>query len=192
MRVLIACEESQIVTQAFRDQGHEAFSCDIQECSGGHPEWHYKEDVYDLLPGNWDLIIAHPPCTYLCSAQLWMCQRDPVRQAMQMKAIEFIDYIWSTPCKRIAIENPIGCLQGKWKSWDQLIYPYEFGDPYKKDICLWLKGLPKLIKGPYSPGRRKVENHVNGRMSQAEKSKIKSKFFPGVAKAMATQWGKIE
>lgn len=191
MKVLVACEESQVVTKVFRSLGHEAYSCDLQECSGGHPEWHHRCDVKDLLPGSWDLIIAHPPCTYLCKAQLWRCVPGTDRYRLQKEAIEFVRYIEGQPCNLIAIENPIGVLSREWRKYDQLIYPYQFGDPYRKDICLWLKGLPKLLPGDMSPGRKSVSNHVNGRMSQAEKSRIKSKFFPGIAKAMAEQWGSL-
>lgn len=189
MRVLVACEESQIVTSAFRSMGHEAFSCDLQVSSGGHPEWHHQCDVRELLPGSWDMIIAHPPCTYLCKAQLHYCLKDRSRDSMRKEAIDFVRYLYSQPCPRICIENPIGCLTKEFRPWDQLIYPYQFGDPYRKDICLWLKGLPLLRGTILSPGRKSVTVHVNGRMTATQKSKIKSRFFPGVAKAMAEQWG---
>jgi hypothetical protein len=192
MRVLVACEESQIVTMAFRGYGHEAYSCDLYECSGGHPEWHYKCDIRELLPGSWDLIIAHPPCTFLCKAQLWRCVPGTKRYQHKEEAINFVKFIYNQPCPLIAIENPIGCLSREWRKWDQLIYPWQFGDPYRKDICLWLKGLHKLKLGEESSGRKSVSNNVNGRMSQAVKSRIKSKFFPGIAAAMAEQWGNIE
>jgi hypothetical protein len=189
MKVLIACEESQIVTKAFRFLGHEAYSCDLYECSGEYPEWHYQCDVRELLPGSWDLIIAHPPCTFLCKAQLWRCVPGTQRYIDQGTAIEFVKFLYNQPCPQIAIENPIGVLSRAWRKYDQLIFPYQFGDPYKKDICLWLKNLPPLRPGDASPGRKSVSNHVNSRMSQALKSRIKSRFFPGVAKAMAEQWG---
>lgn len=191
MNVLIACEESQVVTAAFRSLGHEAYSCDIQECSGGHPEWHYQRSLEQVLYGDWDLIIAHPPCTYLCKAQLWRCTRSAFRMKQQELAIEFVKYIWESKCPRICIENPDGCLPKRWRPWDQRTSFHKFGDPYDKEICLWLKGLPPLIEGPIVPGTKSVSNHVNGRMDQETKSRIKSRFFPGIAKAMAEQWGSL-
>lgn len=188
MKVLVACEESQVVTKAFRSLGHEAYSNDIYECSGGHPEWHIVGDARDIVLGSWDIIIAHPPCTFLCKAQLWRCVPGTDRYIEQRKAIDFVKELYNAPCPQVAIENPIGCLSREWRRYDQLIYPYQFGDPYRKDICLWLKGLPRLDLGTESPIRKSVSNHVNSRMSQVQKSRIKSRFFPGVAKAMAEQW----
>lgn len=189
MKVLIACEESQTVTKEFRRRGHEAYSCDLYDCSGGHPEWHLKGDVRPLLSSDWDLIIAHPPCTYLCKAQLWMCIPGTDRFLSQGLALEFVKDIWNSSCPLIAIENPPGKLGTAWRKADQIIHPYQFGDPYQKEICLWLKGLHPLLPGEYSPGRKSMDVHVNSRMSPALKSRIRSKFFPGIAKEMARQWG---
>lgn len=188
MKVLVACEESQTVTIAMRNRGHDAFSCDLYECSGGHPEWHLQGDVRPLLQLEWDLIIAHPPCTYLCKAQLWMCVPGTDRYEKQQQAIAFVKHIYDSTCPLIAIENPPGKLGTAWRKADQIIHPYMFGDPYQKEICLWLKGLNPLIPGEMSQGRRSMDVHVNSRMSPAQKSRKRSKFFPGIAREMARQW----
>lgn len=166
MRVLIACEESQRVCMAFREKGHIAFSCDIQKCSGGHPEWHIKGDCLKLLNGNqlfttqdgtvhaklwrWDLIIAHPPCTYLTvTANRWFDTGKYGKSAWQRmternKAIAFFYQFVMADCDRIAIENPLGVMSTAFRPADQIIQPYMFGDAFEKRTCLWLKGLPKL------------------------------------------------
>lgn len=144
MKVLIACEESQAVTIAFRNKGHEAFSCDIQECSGGHPEWHLIGDVVYFLNNGWDLMIAHPPCTYLANAGLHYLKTKPERREQLKKAFEFVLTLWSAPIEKIAIENPIWWLNTNWKRPTQIIQPYYFGDNELKTTCLWLKCLPKL------------------------------------------------
>lgn len=190
MRILIGCEESQTVTSAFRSLGHEAYSCDLYEPSGGHPEWHIHDDIRNHLSRDWEMIITFPPCTYLCKAQLWRCYRDHKRLEARDNAVSFVREIYNSTCPLVAIENPAGHLTKAFRHWDQIISPNQFGDPYKKDICLWLKGLPKLVPGILSPGHKKTGNHVNSRMSQDSKSKIKSswKYFPGIASAMAKQW----
>lgn len=166
MKVLIACEESQRVCSAFRSKGHDAFSCDIQECSGGHPEWHIKGDCLPLLNGNckfetqngerhslegkWDLIIAHPPCTYLTvTANRWFDtgkygESAWKRMTERNKAIAFFYRFVMADCEKIAIENPMGVISTAYRKADQIIQPYMFGDPFEKRTCLWLKGLPKL------------------------------------------------
>ena len=166
MKVLIACEESQRVCSAFRSKGHDAFSCDIQECSGGHPEWHIKGDCLPLLNGNckfetqngerhslegkWDLIIAHPPCTYLTvTANRWFDtgkygESAWERMTERNKAIAFFYRFVMADCEKIAIENPMGVISTAYRKADQIIQPYMFGDPFEKRTCLWLKGLPKL------------------------------------------------
>lgn len=220
MNVLVACEESQAVTKAFRKLGHEAFSCDIQECSGGHPEWHIKGDVLPLLNGNvwfktddgeehvivgkWDMIIAHPPCTYLSNAGAARLypkkgQLNEERYQLGLKAKEFFMEFFNADCERIAIENPIPTRIYGLPQYTQIIQPYEYGHPFSKKTCLWLKGLPKLtateivaenIISWVSGGSK--DNHGNPRKNKGtafRDSKTRSKTFPGIAKAMAEQWG---
>ena len=167
MNVLIACEESQRVCTAFREKGHRAFSCDILECSGGHPEWHIKGDVLPLLNGNceftlqngqtdkqidrWDLIIAHPPCTDLCvSGARWFAEKQ--KDLRQQKAVAFFMHFVLANCDRICIENPIGIMSNVYQKPSQIIQPWWFGDNYSKSTCLWLKGLaplkPEIIEQP--------------------------------------------
>lgn len=234
MKVLIACEESQEVCKAFRALGHEAYSCDIQGCSGGHPEWHIKGDVLPNLnprarysytgeycgggilfytcdykqhyiEGRWDLIIAHPPCTYLTLAgNKWMKpehkDRFPDRQRQRQEAIDFFMQFSNADCDRIAIENPVGVMSSYYRKPDQYIEPYYFGDAEKKKTGLWLKGLPKLeptnIVEPViihcASGANEPRWHMETmKLPAEERSKARSKTFPGIAKAMAEQWGGI-
>ena len=240
MKVLIACEESQAVCKAFREKGHEAYSCDIIECSGGHPEWHIQCDVshilnpnecfmdavsagvygiefytanneYHYFVGSWDLIIAHPPCTYLTvTGNRWFNverygEKALKRIADREEAAKFFMKIANANCKKIAIENPIGFMSTYYRKPDQTIHPYYFAESQddvnceRKATCLWLKGLeplkyevkfePRVIhykngKGTDSPW------HVNTMsLPPAERAKARSKTFPGIAKAMAEQWG---
>lgn len=159
MDVLIACEESQRVCAAFREKGHDAFSCDIQECSGGHPEWHIQGDVLPLLDGRcefktadgtrhsisdrWDLIIAHPPCTHLSSSGQWAYKKGKDIN-LKYEAIEFFMKFANADCKYIAIENPIGVMSTEYRKPNQIIQPWQFGHKAQKSTCLWLKGLPLL------------------------------------------------
>lgn len=152
MRVLVACEESQAVCIAFREQGHEAYSCDIQPCSGGHPEWHIQDDALVLISeGGWDIIIAHPPCTYLTAAgavRLYNADHtiaDPERLEKGRTAARFFRSIWDCDCQRIAIENPVPMSVFGLPRYSQIIEPYMFGDPWRKRTCLWLKNLPPLV-----------------------------------------------
>jgi len=188
--VLVACEYSGIVSQAFYDAGHNVLSCDILPSDNFHN--HFTGNIFDVpginVPGTFDLMIGFPPCTYLCKAQMFRLL-EYERRIKFIEAMAFVKSLYSLPINQICIENPVGALNNNWKKPAQIIYPYNFGDPYRKDICLWLKNLPPLINMVQSPGRKSVSNHVNGRMSQDQKSKIKSKFFPGVATAMALQWG---
>ena len=207
MKVLVACEESQAVCKAFRERGHEAYSCDIQECSGGHPEWHFQQDVLPLLKEEWDLIIAHPPCTYLTvSGNAWFSverygdkaiQREREREA----AADFFMAFANADCPRIAIENPIGYMSTHYRKPDQIIQPYQFGHPVSKSTCLWLKGLPKLkptkivrperLPGGYSGSAYYVRDE-NGKIlpwNDPRTAKERSKTYEGIAKAMAEQWG---
>ena len=219
MRVLIACEESQRVCVEFRKLGHIAFSCDIIPCSGGHPEWHIMQDVIPLLNGNckfrtqsgqgyrlhgeWDLIIAHPPCTYLTNAGArWLYAGHKLNEERYLKgheAKQFFMEFFNADCPRVAIENPVPSSVFNMPKCTQVIQPYEFGHPYSKKTCLWLKGLP-----PLKPTEI-IENHVpfvssgsytkthdpkyKGASRKGGASKSRSKTFQGIAKAMAEQWG---
>lgn len=205
MNVLVACEESQEVCKAFRARGHNAFSCDIQECSGGHPEWHICGDVLPLLNDNWDLIIAHPPCTYLTTTgNRWFNREVYGEKAEQRyrereKAINFFMAFVNAKCDQIAIENPVGVMSTEWRKPDQIIQPFMFGDPYEKKTCLWLKGLPHLkpvnvVSPPprlvFDSGKSMPQWYADAwRLPKAERAKLRSKTFPGIAKAMAEQWG---
>lgn len=223
MNVLIACEESQEVCKAFRELGHNAFSCDLQECSGGFPGWHIMGDCLRLLDGcctfetmdgerhsidgKWDLIISHPPCTFLTvTGNRWYDvnkygQRAVDRFRDRQKAINFFMAFVNADCDRIAIENPVGIMSTFYKKPSQIIQPYYFGDPYEKKTCLWLKGLPKLqaekiIDPPkrqfYPSGRSMAKWYADSfNLSKKERSKVRSKTFPGIARAMAKQWGGI-
>ena len=226
-RLIVACEESQVVCTAFRDNGWEAYSCDIIECSGGHPEWHIMQDVLPLLNGNcefttmdgrrhridgeWDMIIAHPPCTYLTVTGNRWFNRDKYqkkadeRMRERLKAIAFFMAIASANCSRIAIENPIGVMSTRWRKPDQIVHPYYFAkedgdvDCERKSTCWWLKGLPNLrYEVKFRPRVITYKNgkgtdspwHVNTMsLPPAERAKARSKTFPGMANAMAEQWG---
>lgn len=205
MKVLVACEESQEVCKAFRELGHEAYSCDIQDCSGGHPEWHLRQDVIPLLEEAWDLIIAHPPCTFLTvTGNRWFNverygDKAIQRQKDREEAIEFFMKFANAKCEKIAIENPVGIMSTYWRKPDQIIQPYEFGEPYEKKTCLWLKGLrylqPTSIVSPpprvyYESGKSMPAWYANaGRLPKEERTRLRSKTFTGIAKAMAEQWG---
>lgn len=202
MRILIACEESQAVCIAFRQKGHEAYSCDIIDCSGGHPEWHIKADAMELLKMRWDMIIAFPPCTYMTNAGAVRMRVKgkivPERYQKSMEAKEFFMKFYNADCPKIAIENPVPMKLIGLPPYDQIIQPYQFGHPYSKRTCLWLKGLPPLFATeiinehvPYVNGGCK-DAHGNYLRFQGRKErdpKIRSKTFPGIARAMAEQWG---
>lgn len=194
MRVLCACEESQAVTKEFRKLGHEAFSCDIQDCSGGYPEWHIKGDVLSLLSDNWDLIIAFPPCTYLSSAGNRYL-KVPGRSELRSAAFDFFMQFVYAPCKHIAIENPVGYMNSHYRKPDQIINPYQFGDSCRKRTCLWLKNLPLLLPDYVVEAPDPVYIQSNGKkrywvetVSGSDRQKVRSKTFPGIAAAMAFQW----
>lgn len=220
MKILVACEESQAVTIELRKLGHEAYSCDIIECSGGHPEWHIKQDVLPLLNGScsfttcdcaehyidgrWDMIIAFPPCTFLTvTGNRWFNVERYGEKAIQRQrdredAVYFFLKFANADCERIAIENPIGIMSSTWRKPNQVINPYEFGDPYEKKTCLWLKGLPELkptniVDAPprtqYESGKTMPAWYAEAwRLPKEERAKLSSKTFPGIAKAMAEQW----
>jgi hypothetical protein len=185
-KVLIACEESQAVCIAFRNLGIEAYSCDIQPCSGGHPEWHFQEDVIGLMSQTWwDMVIAFPPCTDLCvSGARWF--KEKKEDGRQQKSIEFFMKFTYIDFPLIAIENPIGIMSTKYRKPDQIIQPYQFGHPETKATCLWLKGLPKLEPTNIV---KPTENRIWKMPPSKDRSKLRSKTFPGIAKAMAQQWG---
>lgn len=184
MRILIAYEESQAVCKAFRDRGHEAYSCDIQPCSGGHPEWHIHDDVISHLNG-WDLIIAHPPCTYFTRASP-LNRHDTTRILLGYRILEDIYNIWNS-CDKVCVENPQGLLTQYWRNPDQYIQPYYFGHTESKRTGLWLKNLPLLL---YTfTGSQFITNNNYRLPPSTERSKIRSKTFHGIAKAMAQQWG---
>lgn len=219
MKVLVACEESQTVCCAFRERGHEAYSCDIQEPSGGHPEWHILGDatkfirmsrnIVTTMDGkshnvDWDLLIAHPPCTYLSNAgarHLWANhQLQADRVIAGIKARDFFMAFYYAPIPLIAVENPIPSKVFCMPEYSQIIQPYQFGHPYTKRTCLWLKNLPELVptdivnpiatwcpSGSYS--------HSHGEqyrgMFTTDRAKNRAKTFPGIARAMAEQWGSL-
>ena len=222
MKVLVACEESQEVCKAFRALGHEAYSCDIQPCSGGHPEWHFMRDVRDIInggfgccltefatpvfiPERWDLIIAHPPCTDLAvSGARHFAQKQ--KDGRQQKSIVFFMQMALAECDRIAVENPVCIMSSAWRKPDQIIQPYMFGEHARKTTCLWLKGLPllratdivdpgEIVGKGFSVGASlDMARDENGKIiswNDPRTAKIRSKTFPGIAKAMAEQWGEI-
>lgn len=185
MRVLIACEESQAVCKAFRERGHEAFSCDRQPCSGGHPEWHFQSDVRYHMAENWDMIIAFPPCTDLAvSGARWF--RDKQQDGSQQRSINFFLEFTRSNYIKWAIENPIGIMSTLYRKPDQIIQPWQFGHGETKATCLWLNGLPKLQPTDVVEGR---EQRIWKMAPSPERAKERSKTFPGIAKAMAEQWG---
>lgn len=215
LRVLIACEESQRVCRAFRKRGHEAYSCDVIDQSGGHPEWHIMQDVLPLLNGRcefktrdgikhsivgkWDLIIAHPPCTYLSNAgarHLWKGHKlNTERYEKGLSAKEFFLNFINADCSRICVENPIPSKVYELPPYSQTIQPYQYGHPYTKRTCLWLKGLNKLkptniveVIDTFCPSSLHSNNHGKGLFAK-NRAKERSKTFPGIAEAMAEQWG---
>lgn len=257
MKVLIACEESQAVTKAFRELGHEAYSCDILPCSGGHPEWHFQQDVIEVMNGwfdtnevtinnnfdlkldvygddyefeyqdkngsesalirqigwEWDLMIAHPPCTYLAvSGAGWMYNKDKTRNEEryqnQMDGLEFVHQLMDAPIARIAIENPISVISSYIREPDQIVHPWQFGDEAEKSTCLWLKNLPMLRptkivgKGEMyewtdkKTGKKKRQplwyyQALSKAKTPQERRTLRSKTFDGIAKAMAEQWSNV-
>jgi len=210
MKILIACEESQAVTKEFRALGHDAYSCDILPCSGGHPEWHLQGDVFKYINQGWDLMIAHPPCTYLSvsgARHLYNKDKTPniERYKNQAEALDFVKKLMEVNIEKIAIENPISVISSHIRKPDQIIQPYMFGDSASKSTCLWLKGLPKLKptnivdKGEFMEWVDKKTNKVKRQalwyyqaLQQAktpqERRTLRSKTFKGIAEAMANQW----
>jgi hypothetical protein len=210
MKILVACEESQAVTKQLRAKGHEAFSCDLLPCSGGHPEWHFQKSVWDVIDMGWDMMIAHPPCTYLAvSGARWLYNKDgsknEERWKNQAEALDFVRKLMDAPIDKIAIENPISVISTHIRKPDQIVHPYMFGDKASKSTCLWLKNLPLLTptdiveKGEYKEwvcsktGRKKRQatwyyEALLKAKTPEERRTLRSKTFEGIAKAMADQW----
>jgi hypothetical protein len=218
-RILIACEESQATTKEFRKLGHEAFSCDLLPCSGGHPEWHYQCDIFEVINQGWDLMVAHPPCTFLTGSGVqWLSHPEdkalpfeerrphpkyPNRRNDMLDSVEFVKSLYNAPIEHIAIENPVGLLSSRWRKPDQIVQPYMFGDEATKTTCLWLKNLPLLLpteivgKGErtvFASGKSHPKWYADA-LAQAktkqERQTLRSKTFPGMAQAFAVQWGGI-
>jgi hypothetical protein len=203
MRVLIACEYSGVVRDAFLDRGHYAVSCDLLDCESSSSGDHYKGDVRNILDNDWDLMIAHPPCTYLCSSGLHWNKRVPGRQALTDEALDFIRLLLNAPIERIALENPVGCISTQIRKPNQIIQPYMFGDDASKQTCLWLKNLPLLVPTDRIAGRmvttpsgkvverwsNQCDNYGQDKTPpSADRWKIRSTTYAGIAKAMADQW----
>lgn len=185
MRVLIACEESQEICKAFRIYEHEAYSCDILPCSGGHPEWHIQDDVLKHLDDGWDLMIAHPPCTHLSvSGARWF----KYKSQEQLEALKFVEKLMFADIPKICVENPISIISSKIRKPEQIIQPWMFGHGETKATCLWLKGLPKLIPTNIVEGR---EQRIHKLPPSKNRALLRSKTFPGIAQAMAQQWGNV-
>lgn len=207
MRVLIACEESQIVCQAFRNKGHEAYSCDIEDCSGGHPEWHFRQDVLPLLKRSWDLVIAHPPCTYLTNAGVRHLHSIESKNGVLPKihgeerwelmedACEFFN-AFKGCAPKVCIENPIPHKYARERigKYTQIVQPWMFGHMETKATCLWLENLPKLtptndVKKEMMLLPKKERHRIHYVGNKKDRAKIRSKTFWGLAEAMVSQWG---
>lgn len=205
MRVLIACEFSATVRDAFRARGHDAWSCDLLPCEGD-PAWHVQGDALAAAHGSqWDLMVAHPPCTYLASMGIWWNAKRPERWPLTFEALAFADALAGAPIARIAVENPIGYLNKHWERFpngpNQIINPWQFGHEANKPTCLWLKNLPNLVptklvgKGEFytkaNGARMSKWSHVTSGTNKEKRAKIASKTFQGIADAMADQWGSL-
>lgn len=185
MRVLVACEYSGRVRESFRMMGHDAWSCDLLPSDDGSP-FHYTGDMRDLVDLGWDLLIAHPPCTYLCSSGLHWNKRVLGRQQLTEDALTFVWWIMNLPIPRIAIENPIGCISTRIRKPEQIIQPWQFGHGETKATCLWLKGLAPLKPTQIVEGRKARIHHLP---PSKDRWKIRSETYAGIALAMAMQWG---
>lgn len=188
MKILLACYHTTVLRSCIEGNGHDVHSCDLKPSQG--PGIHFQQPVETINLAVYDAMFGFPPCTYLCRAQEWRCQRDEFRMEKQRQAIEFFRFLSAAPAPLIALENPVGAVSRLVRPPDQIVRPWWFGDPYSKEICLWLKGLPPLMASLYNPVRRSISNHVNGRMSQDRKSEIKSSWdhYPGMCHAIADQW----
>lgn len=210
MKILVACEESQAITKELRNLGHEAYSCDLLPCSGNHPEWHIQGDaIKEAYSGKWDMMIAHPPCTYLAvSGNRWLYNRDGSKNEDRWKnrneALDFVQLLMDAPIDRIAIENPVSVISSEIRKPDQIVQPWMFGDEAMKKTCFWTKGLPKLEptnivgKGEFfewidKNGKKKRQalwyyNALSEAKTPEERRTLRSKTFKGMARAIATQW----
>jgi len=208
--ILIACEESQAITKAFRKLGYNAYSCDLLPASGGHPEWHIQGDaIEEAYSGKYDMMIAHPPCTYLAvSGARWLYNKDGSRNEErydnQAEALDFVQQLMNAPIEHIAIENPISVISSHIRKPDQIVHPYMFGDKASKSTCLWLKNIPKLIptdiveKGEFvewigKNGKKKRQpkwyyDALAKAKNPEERRTLRSKTFQGMADAIASQW----
>lgn len=197
MRVLVGCEFSGTVRDAFIAAGHDAMSCDLLPTESQGP--HYQGDIRDVLDEGWDLAVFHPPCTYLCSSGLHWNNRRPGREKLSYEALDFVRLLLAAPILHIALENPIGCISSHIRPPDQTIQPYNFGHDASKTTCLWLKNLPALHGTEYHPPSRIINglprwgNQTAGGGNKlapsADRWAERSKTYPGIAKAMAAQWG---
>lgn len=199
MRVLLACEESQAVCKEFRRLGHEAYSCDILPCSGGHPEWHIQGDVKSLLEQEWDMIIAFPPCTHIAVSGAKHFAKK-IADGRQQEGIDFFMLFANCKCEKVVIENPVGIMSTRYRKPDQIVNPFQFGDAIPKKTCLWLKGLPLLkdtnlvkVKDEdylvFPSGKRMHKWYADKAFGGEARQKVRNKTFPGIANAMAEQWG---
>ncbi|AUS02157.1 S-adenosyl-L-methionine-dependent methyltransferase [Vibrio phage 2.095.A._10N.286.46.E10] len=211
MKVLVVCEESQAVCKEFRAIGHEAYSCDLKECSGGHPEWHIQGDAFAVIKSRqWDLIIMHPPCTHLTVAGNRHYAKGKDKHHLRIESAEFVQRLWDLAtrlCSRVAMENPVGCISTMCKvPKAQYIQPYEYGHPARKKTGLWLCGLPKLERTHFdiepeikeytrADGRKTTfsRDYMEGvdRSGKMKASTKRSKTYAGIAKAMSSQWGDL-
>jgi hypothetical protein len=195
MRVLVACEFSGTVRDAFIRLGHDAMSCDLLPTESPGP--HYQGDVLDIIGDGWDLMIAHPPCTYLCSSGLHWNKRRPGREQLTEEAVEFVGKLLDAPIKKIALENPVGCISTRIRPYDQAIQPYQFGHDASKKTCLWLKNLPKLmptsmVEPRMINGKPRWGNQTDSGQNKLPPSDqrwaLRSETYLGIAEAMAKQW----
>lgn len=196
MRVLVACEYSGRVRDAFIARGHDAMSCDLLQTDAPGP--HYQGDVFDIINDGWDLMVAHPPCTYLCSSGLHWNTRNPERAKMTEEALDFVRRLLDAPVPRIALENPIGCIGTRIRKADQIIQPWQFGHDASKATCLWLNGLlplraTKIVEPRIVGGKKRWGNQTDSGQNRlapsADRWKIRSETYQGIADAMAEQWG---
>jgi hypothetical protein len=187
MKVLLACEESQAVCKAFRAKGHMAYSCDFLECSGGRSDWHLRGDVRRHIFNDWDIMIAFPPCTYLCNSGVRWLKNNPIRYEKMLQAAEFFKMLLGMEhIPKICLENPIPHYHAKLPAYSQIIHPWQFGHGEKKATCLWLKGLKKLKPSRVVSGR---EQKIFWMPPGNNRSLMRSKTYSGIAEAMAEQWG---
>ena len=218
--ILIGCEESQTITKAFRAKGYEAYSCDLEPCTGGHPEWHIQHNLLDVIRDDcWGMMIAHPPCTYLAvSGVQWLSHPDdkhlpfearrphpkyPNRRKDMREALRFFKELYLAPIPRVCIENPVGLVNTWWRKPTQIIQPYQFGDSASKKTCLWLQNLPTLEHtNVVDPGERRVyksgKSHPkwwadikDSAKTDKERRALRSKTFEGIANAIVDQWGPL-